>query len=102
MPTGIPLLDHVFVIMMENHNINQILGNAIAPFINRFARSANLASNYFAIAHPSLTNYLETVGGSNFGVLTDNPRLAQCNVPSEPRDKVACNHKTGKPADLPD
>jgi hypothetical protein len=24
------------------------------------------------VAHPSLTNYLETVGGSNFGVLSDN------------------------------
>ena len=40
--------------------------------INRLARTANLATNYFAIAHPSLTNYLEVVGGPNFGVLNDN------------------------------
>jgi hypothetical protein len=32
----------------------------------------NLATNYFAIGHPSLTNYLEVVGGSNFGVRSDN------------------------------
>jgi hypothetical protein len=32
-----------------------------------------LATNYFAVAHPSLTNYLEVNGGSNFGVLDDNP-----------------------------
>jgi hypothetical protein len=31
-----------------------------------------VATNYFAIAHPSLTNYLEVVGGSNFGVQSDN------------------------------
>ena len=72
-PTGVPHLDHVFVIMMENHGYREILGNGNAPFINSYAKSANLATNYFAVAHPSLTNYLETVGGSNFGVHSDNP-----------------------------
>jgi phosphatidylinositol-3-phosphatase len=71
-PTGIPSLNHVFVIMMENHGYGEILNNPNAPFINQYAQSAGLANNYFAVAHPSLTNYLETVGGSNFGVLDDN------------------------------
>ncbi len=71
-PKGIPHLDHVFVIMMENHGYNQVVNNPNEPFVNRYARSANTGTNYFAIAHPSLTNYLEVVGGSNFGVLNDN------------------------------
>jgi phosphatidylinositol-3-phosphatase len=71
-PKGIPKLDHVFVVMMENHGFSQIIGNPNAPFTNQYAKTANLATNYFAIAHPSLTNYLEVVGGSNFGVQTDN------------------------------
>jgi hypothetical protein len=71
-PQGIPHLDHVFVIMMENHGYSQIINNPNAPFINRLAKSANLAGNYFAIGHPSLTNYLEVVGGSNFGVQSDH------------------------------
>src|SRR5258708_16677405 len=71
-PKGVPHLDHVFVIMMENHGYSQILNNPNAPFTNQYAKSANAATNYFAIAHPSLTNYLEVVGGSNFGVHTDN------------------------------
>jgi hypothetical protein len=71
-PKGIPHLDHVFVIMMENHAYEQIVGNPSAPFVNKYMQSANAATNYFAVAHPSLTNYLEVVGGSNFGVLTDN------------------------------
>jgi hypothetical protein len=71
-PEGIPRLDHVFVIMMENHGFNQIVNNPNAPFANQFAKSANSATNYFAIGHPSLTNYLEIVGGSNFGVRSDN------------------------------
>ena len=95
-PSGVPHLDHAFVIMMENHGYSQIIGNPNAPFINLYARNANLAANYFAVAHPSLTNYLETVGGSNFGVLDDNnprwnstsclPNLAtgQTNLESTP------------------
>jgi phosphatidylinositol-3-phosphatase len=71
-PKGIPHLDHVFVIMMENHGYSEILNNPNAKFINQYAKSANLATSYFAVAHPSLTNYLEVVGGSNFGVLSDN------------------------------
>src|SRR5262249_28170310 len=65
-------LDHVFVIMMENHGYDQIVGNPAAPFTNHYAKSANSATNYFAIGHPSSTNYLEVVGGSNFGVRSDN------------------------------
>jgi len=58
----------VFVILMENHGYSQIVNNSNAPFINQYAKTHNVATNYFAIAHPSLTNYLEIVGGSNFGV----------------------------------
>ena len=71
-PKGIQHLDHVFLIMMENHGYSQIINNPNAPFINKYAKTANLGTNYFAVAHPSLTNYLEVVGGSNFGVQTDN------------------------------
>ncbi len=71
-PRGVSHLDHVFVVMMENHGYSQILNNPNAPFINGLAKSANTATNYFAVAHPSLTNYLEVVGGSNFGVHSDN------------------------------
>lgn len=68
----IPHLDHVFLIMMENRSASEILNSANAPFINQMAHSANLATNYFAVGHPSLTNYLEVVGGSNFGIVNDN------------------------------
>jgi hypothetical protein len=72
-PEGLRHLDHVFLIMMENHGYAEIIGNPSMPFTNQLAKSAGLATNYFAVAHPSLTNYLEIVGGSNFGVLNDNP-----------------------------
>jgi phospholipase C len=71
-PSGIPHLDHVWVIMEENHGYSQVVGNPNLPFTNDWISFANTASNYFAIAHPSLTNYLEITGGSNFGVHSDN------------------------------
>jgi hypothetical protein len=73
-PKGIPHMDHVFVIMMENHGFQQIIGNPDEPYLNSLIgnNKVSLAKNYFAVGHPSLTNYLEIVGGSNFGVRSDN------------------------------
>ena len=71
-PNGIPNLDHVFLIVMENHGYSQIWNNPSTPFANSMINLANTAINYFAVAHPSLTNYLEIAGGSNFGVQSDN------------------------------
>ena len=73
-PTGVPHLDHVFVIMMENHSYQQVIGNPAMPFVNGLISngSVNVATQYYAVGHPSLTNYLEIVGGSNFGVRSDN------------------------------
>jgi len=54
------------------------------------AKDAILATDYFAVAHPSLTNYLEVVGGSNFGVHSDNVAgLAQHKLCYQP-----CNRNT--------
>jgi hypothetical protein len=41
-PKGIPHLDHVFVIMLENHGYAQIASNPNAPFLNQYAKSANI------------------------------------------------------------
>src|SRR5579863_3364445 len=73
-PTGVPYLDHVFLIMMENHGYEQVIKNPNEPYLNSLinGNKVNLATNYFAVGHPSLTNYLEIVGGSNFGVRSDN------------------------------
>jgi phosphatidylinositol-3-phosphatase len=85
-------LDHVFVIMMENHYISQILGNPNAPYITTYAATANLATNYFGVGHPSLTNYLETVGGSNFGIINDDS-------PDWHNMTCVSNIESGTPAD---
>jgi hypothetical protein len=73
-PKGMGHLDHVFVVMMENHGYQQVINNPNEPYLNSLIanKKVNSATNYFAIGHPSLTNYLEIIGGSNFGVRSDN------------------------------
>ncbi len=72
-PAGVPHLDHVWVIMMENEPITSEVGNKDVPYINYlYDKVANVATNYYGVGHPSLTNYLEMVGGSNFGVRADD------------------------------
>jgi phosphatidylinositol-3-phosphatase len=88
MQNGMRHLDHVFLIMMENHGYAEIINNPYMPFTNQLASSAGLATNYFAVAHPSLTNYLEIVGGSNFGERSF-AGLAQRELSDEPQHRPA-------------
>ena len=54
-PEGIPHLDHVFVIVMENHGYQQILNNPNEPYLNGLiaGRKVNFATNYFAVGQPA-------------------------------------------------
>src|SRR5438045_9647612 len=67
----VPTLDHVFVIVMENHSYGEIVGSGAAPYFNGLLSQGALASNYAAVSHPSLPNYLALSGGSTFGVSSD-------------------------------
>jgi hypothetical protein len=66
-------LDHVFVIMLENHSKSSVIDDANAPFITQLAHRNAMAANYFGVTHPSEPNYVAAIGGSNFGVNDDNP-----------------------------
>jgi len=63
---------HIFVIMMENHGTNQVIGNtADAPYITALAQRYNVAKNYFGVTHPSLPNYLSAISGDFQGIWDD-------------------------------
>jgi phosphatidylinositol-3-phosphatase len=70
---GVPKLDHVFVIVLENHNSftsfgsNGILDNPQAPQITALAKKYNVAPNYHGVWHPSLPNYLAMITGNFIG-----------------------------------
>jgi phosphatidylinositol-3-phosphatase len=54
--------------VLENHEYGEVIGSPEAPFLNGLARRGALATRYYAVAHPSLPNYLALLGGSTFGV----------------------------------
>jgi len=58
----------VLVIVGENHSAAQALA---LPHMAGWASKYGLASNYTAIRHPSLPNYLAIFGGSTYGITTD-------------------------------
>lgn len=66
-------LDHVFVIVLENHNSftsfgsNGILDNPQAPRLQELARKYNVATNYHGVWHPSLPNYVAMITGDWVG-----------------------------------
>ncbi len=66
---------HVVIFVLENKGFRDIIGNPDAPFINRLAESNVLLTDYHAMAHPSLPNYVAMLSGRTDGVHSDNPSL---------------------------
>jgi phosphatidylinositol-3-phosphatase len=73
MPEPPSVYDHVVWIVMENHAYDQIIGSSEAPYLNKLAGQAGLATNFYAEAHPSLPNYIAMTSGSPQGITDDNP-----------------------------
>lgn len=62
---------HVIVIVMENAEYGEVIASPDAPYVNRLARRYGLATQSFAIRHPSLPNYLALTSGSTHGISSD-------------------------------
>jgi phosphatidylinositol-3-phosphatase len=64
---------HVVWIWMENASFGEIMGGSSAPSLQQFARQCGLATNYHAITHPSLPNYIAATSGSDWKIRDDEP-----------------------------
>ena len=67
----IPAFTHVVVVVFENHEATSIRGSSDAPTFDRLARRYATLTNYDAVTHPSLPNYLALVSGSTHGISSD-------------------------------
>jgi Phosphoesterase family len=68
---------HVVVIVMENEEAGAVPGASDAPYLNALARRYAVATNSYAIRHPSLPNYLALTSGSTHGITSD---CTDCHV----------------------
>lgn len=72
-------IEHIVIIVQENKPSSQIVGAGDAPYFNKLAGENALASNYQAIMHPSLPNYLALTSGTNAGI-TSNCKPKDCTA----------------------
>jgi hypothetical protein len=73
----VPGPQRVAVLVLENRSYEQVIGQPDAPFLTRLARRYALATNYFAIGHRSLPNYIALTGGATHGI---NDNCTSCDT----------------------
>jgi hypothetical protein len=78
-------VQHIFVIMLENHSRQGVIGDPNAPFITSLAQNYASAAEYFGVTHPSEPNYIAAISGSNWWINKDdvNTRLDHVNLVDE-------------------
>ncbi len=65
-------LDHIFVIMLENHSKSSVIDDPNSPYLTSLAHTYGMADNYYGVTHPSMPNYIASIAGDNFGIQDDN------------------------------
>jgi phospholipase C len=65
------------VIVLENREFSEVIGSGSEPYVDELARRGALASEYHAIAHPSLPNYISLLAGDPLGISSD---CTECTV----------------------
>lgn len=68
----VPRYAHIFVIIEENKNYEQILDPAAAPNIAGLAAKYGDAARFYSEVHPSEANYVALLGGDTFGIHDDD------------------------------
>ncbi len=84
----------LLVVVVENHSLSQM--RAQMPSTFSLARRFGYADDYYAVAHPSLPNYLAIAGGQTYGVADDDPPSAHpLHGPSVFGQALARGHTAG-------
>lgn len=83
-------IDHVVVVIEENHARQEIQGNPSALYMNELMKQGANFVNYHAMEHPSQPNYLDLFSGVNQDVTNDKVsqhQFSSANLGSELQDK---------------
>ena len=72
-PKGGPSFNHVFIVVEENTDYNNVIGSSSMPYLNGLAQQYGLATQYYANTHPSIGNYFMMTVGK---IITNNDNYA--------------------------
>lgn len=67
-PANLPVYDHIVIVVEENKDYDEIIGNKDAEFINELAAEGASFTRMFGEEHNSQGNYFWLFSGSNQGV----------------------------------
>jgi acid phosphatase len=67
-PAFLPRYDHILIVVEENKDFEQVVGNPAAPYLNRLAAEGALLTHMFGEEHNSEGNYFWLFSGDNHGV----------------------------------
>lgn len=84
----------VLVVLVENHSLEAMTSQM--PYTFGLSRKYGYATNYRAISHPSLPNYLAISGGDTFGVTDDRSPAAHVLHGSSVFGQALALHRTAK------
>ena len=90
----VPNFEYIVIIMFENKEFGSVIGNPEMPIYNKLAREYTLLTQYYAIRHPSLPNYIALMGGDIFGI-SSNCQDCFIDAPSLP-DLIEQSGRTWK------
>jgi hypothetical protein len=68
---GVPNFSHIILIILENREYSSVVGNSSWPNFNNLASNYALLTQSYAVAHPSLPNYIALTSGSTQGITSD-------------------------------
>jgi hypothetical protein len=68
---GVPAFRHVYLVVFENREFDQVMGSPDASFLSSLAATYGIATAVHAEAHPSQPNYIALTSGGTQGVADD-------------------------------
>ena len=83
-PNDLPVYDHIVIVVEENKDWADIIGNTDAPYINQLASEGALFTQSFGCEHHSQGNYFWLFSGSNQGVGFMDEVPSEGTVPGYP------------------
>jgi len=85
-------VQHIFLIVLENHSKQSVIGDPNTPYITSLANRYAQASDYYGVTHPSEPNYLAMISGSNWWLNQDDPSFMTDHVNIV--DELQAAHRT--------
>jgi phosphatidylinositol-3-phosphatase len=87
-------INHVVMVLLENHSFSEVIGSSSAPYLNQLASTYGLATQYYGTTHPSIGNYFMLTTGQ---IITNNEAAPPATVNADNiARELAASHKTWK------